>query len=95
VGAVMTLAMGYVNATQAQTRVSMERGENLVARWTLDAALWQDFVLPAMLRYHFHRLTLLTQADPILSSRSPGLPLGQGDQHDGAETNPAVHCCST
>jgi len=44
VGAIATLAMGYVNSTQAQTRASMERGENLVARWTLDAALWQDFV---------------------------------------------------
>jgi hypothetical protein len=43
----------------------------------------------------FSSIDTAYQADPIRCSRCTGLPLGQGDQHDGAETNQGVHSCST
>jgi hypothetical protein len=44
VGAIMALAVGCIRFEQARNRSKMERGEGVVARWTLDGALWQEFV---------------------------------------------------
>jgi hypothetical protein len=44
VGAICALAVGSIRAGEARERARMERGEGVLARWTLDATLWQEFV---------------------------------------------------
>lgn len=44
VGAIVALAVGAILGGQARDRRRMERGEGVVARWTLDAAHWREFV---------------------------------------------------
>lgn len=44
VGAIVALAVGAILGGQARDRSRMERGEGVVARWTLDAAHWREFV---------------------------------------------------
>jgi hypothetical protein len=43
----------------------------------------------------FSSIDTAYQASPILCSLGTGLSLGQGDQHDGAETDQGIPYCST
>jgi hypothetical protein len=43
IAAPMTLGMGFVYAGQARKQAQMERGEGILARWTLDPGTWHAF----------------------------------------------------
>jgi hypothetical protein len=44
IGALVALVVGIILGGQARDRSRMERGDGVVARWTLDAAQWREFV---------------------------------------------------
>jgi hypothetical protein len=44
VASLVFLMVGIILGDQGRARARMERGEGVLARWTLDAALWQEFV---------------------------------------------------
>lgn len=42
-GAIVAFMVGMIQSEQARKRSRMERGEGVIAKWTLNAAQWQEF----------------------------------------------------